>query len=58
MYDYTNTSCLSDSTCTVDPNHSYANVDWVGPTTTNLGSQVLPLTVTLQPWSMNVFVIQ
>jgi hypothetical protein len=58
MYDYTNTSCPSDSTCSVDPNHSYANVDWVGPTTTNLGSQALPLTVTLQPWSMNVFVIQ
>ncbi len=58
MYDYTNTSCASDPTCTVDPNHSYANIDWVGPTTTSLGAQPLPLTVTLQPWSMNVLIIQ
>ncbi len=27
---------------------------WAGPTTTNLGAQSLPLTVTLAPWSMNV----
>jgi len=58
MYDYTNTSCQSDPTCTFDQNHTYTNVDWVGPTTTSLGAQTLPLTVTLQPWSMNVLIIQ
>jgi hypothetical protein len=31
---------------------------WAGPTTTNLGAQALPLTVTLTPWSMNVFIIK
>jgi hypothetical protein len=33
-------------------------LEWNGPTTTALGSQTLPLTVTLAPWSMNVFIIQ
>ena len=32
--------------------------DWVGPTTTNLGAQSLPLTLTLAPWSMNVVIIK
>jgi hypothetical protein len=32
--------------------------EWNGPTTTALGSQTLPMTVTLAPWSMNVFIIQ
>ena len=31
---------------------------WNGPTTTDLGSQNLPLTLTLTPWSMNVVIIQ
>lgn len=31
---------------------------WAGPTTTNLGAQSLPLTLTLTPWSMNVVIIQ
>jgi hypothetical protein len=31
---------------------------WAGPTTTSLGSQALPLTITLTPWSMNVVMIQ
>jgi hypothetical protein len=42
IYDLTNTPTL----------------EWNGPTTTALGSQTLPLTVTLAPWSMNVFIIQ
>jgi hypothetical protein len=33
-------------------------LEWNGPTTTALGSQPLPMTVTLTPWSMNVFIIQ
>ena len=31
---------------------------WAPPTTTNLGTQTLPLTLTLAPWSMNVVMIQ
>jgi hypothetical protein len=31
---------------------------WAPPTTTSMGAQNLPLTVTLTPWSMNVLVIQ
>ncbi len=59
MYDYTNTACQSDQPlCSYDATHSYASVDWVGPATTLLGAQPLPLTVTLYPWSMNVFIIQ
>lgn len=59
MYDYTDTNCANDLTCTVDPNHDYSNIDWVtGPTTTTMGTQTLPMTVTLAPWSMNVFLIQ
>jgi hypothetical protein len=58
MYDYTNTSCQTDPTCSVDPSHNYSTVDWVVPTPTTLGAQSLPMTVTLQPWSMNVLIIQ
>jgi hypothetical protein len=31
---------------------------WAPPTTTNIGAQTLPLTLTLTPWSMNVVIIQ
>ena len=31
---------------------------WAAPTTTDLGAQSLPLTLTLTPWSMNVVIIQ
>jgi hypothetical protein len=31
---------------------------WAAPTTTNLGAQSLPLTLTLTPWSMNVVIIK
>ncbi|WP_420240036.1 Ig-like domain repeat protein [Telmatobacter bradus] len=31
---------------------------WAAPTTTDLGAQSLPLTLTLTPWSMNVIIIQ
>jgi hypothetical protein len=30
---------------------------WAGPTTTSLGAQSLPLSLTLVPWSMNVVII-
>jgi hypothetical protein len=30
---------------------------WAGPSTTTLGTQALPLTLTLTPWSMNVVII-
>jgi hypothetical protein len=35
---------------------SHNNV-WAGPRTTALGTQALPLTFTLTPWSMNVVII-
>jgi hypothetical protein len=31
---------------------------WAPPTTTNMGAQTLPLTLTLTPWSMNMVIIQ
>jgi hypothetical protein len=31
---------------------------WADPTTTDMGSQSLPMTLTLTPWSMNVVLIQ
>jgi hypothetical protein len=31
---------------------------WAPPAKTSLGSQTLPLTLTLTPWSMNVVMIQ
>ena len=58
MYDYTNTNCAADLACTYDSNHDYSTAEWVSPTTTALGAQTLPLTVTLQPWSMNVLIIK
>jgi hypothetical protein len=31
---------------------------WAAPTTTDMGAQSLPLTLTLAPWSMNVVLIK
>jgi hypothetical protein len=31
---------------------------WAAPTTTDLGSQSLPLALTLDPWSMNVIILK
>lgn len=31
---------------------------WALPTTTDLGAQTLPLTITLQPWSINVVIVK
>ena len=31
---------------------------WAPPTTTSLGAQTLPMTLTLTPWSMNVVIIK
>jgi hypothetical protein len=31
---------------------------WPGPTTTDLGAQAMPLSITLDPWSMNVVIIK
>jgi hypothetical protein len=38
-----------------DPNGTST---WAPPTTTNLGAQTLPMTLTLTPWSMNVIIIK
>jgi hypothetical protein len=58
MYDYTDTTCQTDPACTYDSTHNYTAVDWATPTTTNISSPSLPLSLTLQPWSMNVVIIQ
>ena len=58
IYDYTDPTCKTDPTCTYDPTHDYTNAVWAPPTTTDLGAQNLPLTVTLTPWSMNVVIIK
>jgi hypothetical protein len=31
---------------------------WAAPTTTNMGAQNLPLSLTLAPWSMNVVILK
>jgi hypothetical protein len=38
-----------------DPNGTST---WAPPTTTSLGAQTLPMTLTLSPWSMNVVIIK
>lgn len=66
IYDYTNPNCQADSIstftpypCTYDPTHNYSTQpDWAGYTTTDMGAQTLPVTLTLQPWSMNVVLIK
>jgi hypothetical protein len=60
IYDYTNVNCQADQpTCTYDPTHNYSTSVWSLPVTTDLGPQSqLPLTITLQPWSMNVVIVQ
>lgn len=40
-----------------DQTHATTPV-WADPTTTDMGAQGLPLTLTLTPWSMNVVIIQ
>lgn len=57
IYDYTNTACALDPDCTYDPSHDYSTIDWAPPTTSDLGQQSLPLTLTLPPWSMNVVIV-
>ncbi len=60
IYDYTNTNCQADQpTCTYDATHNYSTAQWAPPTTTTIAGPVsLPLTLTLQPWSMNVVIVQ
>jgi hypothetical protein len=48
---------LSGSPTGVFPDPSGTNT-WAAPTTTNLGAQSLPLSLTLAPWSMNVVIIK
>jgi len=48
---------LSGSPTGVFPDPNGTNT-WAAPTTTNLGAQTLPLTLSLAPWSMNVVIVQ
>jgi hypothetical protein len=54
------TSATSVTVTTYDKaiyDQSKTNV-WAPPTTTSLGSQALPLSLTLTPWSMNVVIVK
>jgi hypothetical protein len=48
---------LSGSTTGTPPDPSGTST-WAAPTTTDMGAQTLPLTLTLTPWSMNVVIIE
>jgi hypothetical protein len=41
-----------------DPTFNNGNPTWAPPTTTDMGSQSVPFTITLTPWSMNVVLIK
>ncbi len=56
IYDQTDPTCETDTGCSYSPSLTYP--DWAEPTTTDLGAQTLPMTLTLQPWSMNVVIVQ
>lgn len=56
MYDQTDPTCATDAGCSYNSSLTYPA--WVTPTTTDMGSQSLPLTLTLQPWSMNVVIVK
>jgi hypothetical protein len=60
IYDYTNVNCQADQpACTYDPTHDYSTAQWAPPVTTTMtGPVALPLTVTLQPWSITVVTVQ
>lgn len=64
IYDYTNVNCEADQTgqpngnnCTYDPTHNYSTAVWAPPVTTTVSSPQLPYTLVLQPWSINVVII-
>jgi len=48
---------LSGSPTGTPPDPAGTNT-WAAPTTTSMGTQNLPLTLTLTPWSMNMVIIQ
>jgi hypothetical protein len=48
---------LSGSPTGTPPDPAGTNT-WAAPTTTPMGAQALPLTLTLTPWSMNMVIIQ
>jgi len=60
IYDQTDPTCQTDAGCSYSPSLTYPA--WAGPSTTTMGSAAnpvsLPLTLTLQPWSMNVVIVQ
>ncbi len=60
IYDQTDPTCQTDPGCSYSPTLTYP--EWAGPDTSTMGSPTspvsLPLTLTLQPWSMNVVIVQ
>jgi hypothetical protein len=57
IYDQTDPTCATDPGCSYNSQLTYPA--WASPKTTDLGPQsTLPLTVTLQPWSMTVVTVK
>lgn len=55
---YTTPVSLIAPTVTVSPSSSTITTEQSLPVTTDMGAQTLPVTLTLQPWSMNVVLIK
>jgi len=53
-----NSQSVLESECAIYDQTSYATPVWAPPPTTSFGAQTLPLTLNLDPWSMNVVIIQ
>jgi hypothetical protein len=59
LYDQSDPTCAADVSLGCSYNSSLTYPAWPGPTTTTMaGPLTLPLTITLQPWSMNVVIVK
>lgn len=57
IYDQTDPACATDLGCSYNSSLTYPA--WAGPATSTMaGPLTLPLTLTLQPWSMNVVIVK
>lgn len=59
IYDQSDPTCAADVSLGCSYNSSLTYPAWPGPTTTTMNGPVtLPMTLTLQPWSMNVVIVK
>jgi hypothetical protein len=54
----TDVSVITYDKALYDESNPATTDTWASPTTTDMGAQSLPLTLTLNPWSMNVVIVQ